>query len=572
MNLRDTIAAFKQKTLQPVYNLMRRGLARTGAPTIDAVTQQVAVGAAYYVAGRWDDQQFEELLVKEVVRVLRRAGAPRAWLDKVRTALRGMLGFFAGHYGTALSSAIHEALLLHHPIYEMFTITVGHQTIHVATGRVGTPQVTLTGDATLLAQVLTGMPVNEALKQPQKFRTSSPEDVIRFVTALAPVPAVSLDLEETLRALPRRVDAERMHNLHMVLLLNAETGASQDLRYRMELAARKHGVPVEDVAWVFELLKAAPTAPWVTHPLADEPEKEVEDADEDSSDTRAKKQQAHPQAPEPETKDLTKEHINTLWETVRDRLPRAMEKYFNAWTAAWDVDGKFHSTRVFPNRSGRVQFGIDLDRARIVVPLSARNWSNAQLADGLVEIAVLHFVTSTQMLVPAKMDRFLTKYVKEADIARVIDNLNELAQVVIKEDQEAHSLMDLDRQLRERFGDPQAATVAAEWMAKHSNSLLTKLSDRRMIPLFTKWLVEALQDIVANRRVRPDVPQVIVDFIMQVFVLIGSSAWKRDVLHQSLQRIAAIEQQLQMLIDAGVGEARELLAQVQSIKQALPNR
>lgn len=570
MSLRETISSFARRSLAPVYAKSHRRLMT--ALTMDALTHQIAVSVAYYVSGRWDEAKFDEWVV-EVSGMFSRAGVDKRWREKLRSDMRGLLGFFAGHYGVALSSALHETLALRHPIYESFTVTCTNAVITVTEGRpTTTPTVTVSGDGSVIAQVLSGgLAINRALRVPQKFRTSSPEDLIQFLTGLKPAPPTD-DLAQALKELPRRVDGTKivardadnnsvtMRSLKVVLGLNAETGASQELTYRVELAARHHGVPADEIAWLLELLRE-PAPRLVGAPPTDDPETPLQDPEGKPT-----------KAPKPRTttrdEDLTQEHINTLWGVVRARLPLTIERFFSGWTAAWDVDGKFHPVRVFPTRGNRVQFGVDVDEARLVAPLSARNWTNAQLIDGLVEAAMLYFLQATQMLVPGKMDRFLGKYVKHDEVARVIDNLNELAQVVIKDDQEAHSLLDLDRQLRERFGDPNAATAAAEWLAKHTQSLLTKFSDRRMIPLFTRWVVEAMQDIVANRRVRPDVPQVLVDFLMQTFVLSGSSAWRRDVLHQSLQRLAELERQLRALVDAGVSEAREILAEVENARAA----
>ena len=508
MSLRETLTSFARHSLEPIYARTRRGLARISAPTSEAVTHQLAIGVAYYSVSRWDEEQFNEL-VKAISGLFARAGVDKRWREKFRSDARGLLGFFAGHYGTLLSSAVHEALATNHPIYESFTITCVSNAITVTSGRPAAPTVTVTGDGNVLAQVVSGgLAVPLVLRQPQKFRTSSPEDLIKFLTGLRPTSPTD-DLATALKELPRRVDPALMLNFRVTLGLNAETAASSELAYRIELAANHYGLSPDEVGWVLELLREP--SPRVTGHSTTDPEEDIVN-EEPKTKTKTKDD------------DLTQEHINTLWHTIHSRLPSALERFFQGWTAAWDVDGKFHPQRVFPTRGNRVQFGVDVDEARLVAPLSARNWTNAQLMDGLVEAAMLYFVQATQMLVPGKMDRFLGKYVKHEDIARVIDNLNELAQVVIKSEQEAHSLLDLDRQLRERFGDPAAATAAAEWLARHTQSLLTKFSDRRMIPLFTRWIVEAMQDIVANRRVRPDVPQVLVDFLMQTFVLSGSSA------------------------------------------------
>jgi hypothetical protein len=570
MSLRETINSFARRSLAPVYAKSHKRLMT--ALTMDALTHQIAVSVAYYVSGRWDEAKFDEWVI-EVSGMFSRAGVDKRWREKLRSDLRGLLGFFAGHYGVALSSALHETLALRHPIYESFTVTCVNGAATVTEGRpTATPTVIVSGDGSVIARVFSGgLAINLALRTPQKFRTSSPEDLIQFLTGLKPVPP-SDDLAQVLKELPRRVDPTKevhhdkennivtMRNLRVVLGINAETAASTELDYRIELAARHHSVPADELAWVMQLLRE-PAPHLAGAPPTDDPETELQDPEGKPT-----------KAPKPRTttrdEDLTQEHINTLWGVIKARLPLTLERFFSGWTAAWDVDGKFHTSRVFPTRGGRVQFGIDVDEARLVAPLAARNWTNAQLLDGLVEAVVLYFVQATQMLVPGKMDRFLGKYVKHDEVARVIDNLNELAQVVFKDDQEAHALLDLDRQLRERFGDPHAATAAAEWLAKHTQSLLTKFSDRRMIPLFTRWIVEAMQDIVANRRVRADVPQVLVDFLMQTFVLSGSSAWRRDVLHQSLQRLAELERQLQALVDAGVSEAREILAEVQNARNA----
>lgn len=563
MSLRETITNFERRSLAPIYAKSRRGLARINAPTVDVLTRQIAISVAYYVGGRWDEDKFDEWVL-EISGLFKHAGVDKRWREKLRSDLRGLLGFFAGHYGTALSSAVHEALATRHPIYESFTITAANNTIAITEGRPTAPTVTVTGQGAVLAQVFSGgLQINLALRQPQKFRTSSPEDLIKFLTGLKPTPPTD-DLAQVLKELPHRVAPEKMHNLRIIVGLNAETSASSELTYRIDLAARHYGIAADEVTWVLDLLREP--APRMLGAPAEAEREEEQDLTTGPAPGKPTK------SPTPRTttrdEDLTQEHINTLWHVVHERMPAALERFFNGWTAAWDVDGKFHPVRVFPTRGNRVQFGVDIDEARLVAPLSARNWTNAQLIDGLVEAAILYFLQATQMLVPGKMDRFLGKYVKQDDVVRVIDNLNELAQVVIKDDQEAHSLLDLDRQLRERFGDPHAATGAAEWLAKHQQSLLTKLGDRRMVPLFTRWIVEAMQDIVANRRVRADVPQVLVDFLMQTFVLSGSSAWRRDVLHQSLQRLAELERQLQLLIEAGVEGAKEILAQVQDAQAA----
>jgi len=56
------------------------------------------------------------------------------------------------------------------------------------------------------------------------------------------------------------------------------------------------------------------------------------------------------------------------------------------------------------------------------------------------------------------------------------------------------------------------------------------------------------------------------------FVLSGSSAWRRDVLHQSLQRLAEMERELQLLVEKGVEGAREILAQVHDARAAFGPR
>lgn len=275
--------------------------------------------------------------------------------------------------------------------------------------------------------------------------------------------------------------------------------------------AEKYGLPHADIQWLSSILAGGKTAP---SKVTKDEEVEIpvhpsEQGDDVDHDRKAK----------------------VVWDSILSRSPRAIHHYLKDFEVRYEMGsifppleeegsrrkidriylGKEHRKHFF--KQGKDEPAVDMRTGIIYLPPTAALWSVEDMTKKLVSKAVDIFLQRSRLLTKGDLEKHISKFfLTEKDIDKLISALNDLS----LEAEPAEDIRGLEDQLKKHYQEPEKSQRFHEWWAENQGHFTHLLKDKRMVPLFQKWLTEILMSMVTTTPSPKDVPYPVTEFVMKM--------------------------------------------------------
>jgi hypothetical protein len=284
--------------------------------------------------------------------------------------------------------------------------------------------------------------------------------------------------------------------------------------------AEKYGLPHADVQWLSSVLSKK------KEKAEDEDEEVVTAPDEDEADTEVEV----PIHPSELVENVDHDRrAKTVWDSILGRVPRAMHHYLKGFEVVYEMgavfppvgDRKTNAKRFYLGKEHRKHFftqgqdepAVDMNAGIIYLPPSSASWSVDDMTTKLVSKAVDIFLQRSRLLTKGDMEKYISKFfISEQDIDKLLSSLNELA----LETEPGEDIRGLEEQVKKHYPKPEQAQRFHEWWAEHQGHFTHLLKDKRMIPLFHKWMVEVVMSMVNASPSPKDVPYPVAKFMTKM--------------------------------------------------------
>lgn len=279
--------------------------------------------------------------------------------------------------------------------------------------------------------------------------------------------------------------------------------------------AEKYGLPTADMQWLSSVLVKNKTPKPAPSPSKIEDEVEIP---------------THPS----EHNDVDHDQrAKVVWESIMGRVPRAVHHYLKSFEVRYEVGtlfppipeegpkrkedvnrfylGKEHRKHFFSQ--GKDEPAVDMRNNVIYLPPTAALWSVEDMTSKLVSKAVDIFLQRSRLLTKGDLEKHISKFfLTEQDIDKLISSLNELS----LESEPSEDIRGLEDQMKKHYPEPDKAQKFHEWWAENQGHFTRMLKDKRMVPLFHKWLAEILMSMITTSPSPKDVPYPVAEFITKL--------------------------------------------------------